>query len=71
MNHHWTRLATTVATSCLIVTAHGKLIMAGFDYDLKSQEIFPFDQAKARYSMHFVKKWLPELYGRGMLRGIA
>jgi hypothetical protein len=28
---------------------------------------FPFH----RYSMYFVKKWLPELYWRGMLRGIA
>jgi hypothetical protein len=23
------------------------------------------------YSMYFVKKWLPELHWRGMLRGIA
>jgi hypothetical protein len=35
-------------------------------------ETFPFDQSKERYSMYLVKKWLlPELYWRGMLRGLA
>jgi sulfide:quinone oxidoreductase len=59
-------------TSCPIVTARGKLVMAEFDYDLKPQETFPIDQSKERYSMYLVKKWLlPELYWRGMLRGIA
>lgn len=59
-------------TSCPIVTARGKLVMAEFDYDLKPQETFPLDQSKERYSMYLVKKWLlPELYWHGMLRGIA
>jgi len=59
-------------TSCPIVTARGKLIMAEFDYDLKPQETFPFDQGKERYSMYLVKKWLlPELYWHAMLRGLA
>lgn len=59
-------------TSCPIVTARGKLVMAEFDYDLSPQETFPLDQSKERYSMYLVKKWLlPELYWHGMLRGIA
>jgi sulfide:quinone oxidoreductase len=59
-------------TSCPIVTARGKLVMAEFDYDLKPQETFPFDQGKERYSMYLVKKWpLPELYWHAMLRGLA
>lgn len=59
-------------TSCPIVTARGKLVMAEFDYDLQPQETFPLDQSKERYSMYLVKKWLlPELYWHGMLRGIA
>jgi len=59
-------------TSCPIVTARGKLIMAEFDYDLKPQETFPFDQGKERYSMYLVKKWLlPELYWHAMLKGLA
>ncbi len=59
-------------TSCPIVTARGKLVMAEFDYDLQPQETFPIDQSKERYSMYLVKKWLlPELYWHGMLRGIA
>ncbi len=59
-------------TSCPIVTARGKLVMAEFDYDLKPQETFPIDQGKERYSMYLVKKWLlPELYWHGMLKGLA
>ncbi len=59
-------------TSCPIVTARGKLVMAEFDYDGKPDETFPFDQSKERYSMYLVKKWLlPELYWHGMLRGLA
>ncbi len=59
-------------TSCPIVTARGRLVMAEFDYDQKPQETFPFDQSKERYSMYFLKKWLlPEFYWHGMLRGIA
>ncbi len=59
-------------TSCPIVTARGKLVMAEFDYDLKPQETFPIDQGKERYSMYLVKKWLlPELYWHAMLKGLA
>ena len=59
-------------TSCPIVTARGKVVMAEFDYDGTPQETFPFDQSKERYSMYLVKKWLlPELYWHGMLKGLA
>jgi sulfide:quinone oxidoreductase len=59
-------------TSCPLITGYGKLVMAEFDYDLKSQETFPFDQSKERLSMYLVKKYLlPQLYWRGMLRGRA
>jgi sulfide:quinone oxidoreductase len=59
-------------TSCPLITGYGKLVMAEFDYDLKPQETFPFDQSKERLSMYLVKKYLlPQLYWRGMLRGRA
>jgi len=59
-------------TSCPIVTARGKLIMAEFDYDGKAQETFPIDQGKERYSMYLVKKWLlPLFYWRVMLKGLG
>jgi sulfide:quinone oxidoreductase len=59
-------------TSCPLVTGYGKLVMAEFDYDLKPQETFPFDQSKERLSMYLVKKYLlPQLYWHGMLRGRA
>ncbi|MBX7222631.1 MAG: NAD(P)/FAD-dependent oxidoreductase [Blastocatellia bacterium] len=59
-------------TSCPLVTGYGKLVMAEFDYDLKPQETFPFDQSQERYSMYLVKAHLlPKLYWYGMLRGRA
>jgi uncharacterized protein len=57
---------------CPLVTGYGKLVMAEFDYDLKPQETFPFDQSKERLSMYLIKKHLlPQLYWNGMLRGRA
>jgi sulfide:quinone oxidoreductase len=57
-------------TSCPLVTGYGKLILAEFDYDLKPQESFSFDQAQERYSMYALKAYaLPQLYWHGMLRG--
>lgn len=59
-------------TSCPIVTGYGSLILAEFDYDLKPQETFPFDQSKERRSMYYLKKdVLPKLYWYGMMRGRA
>lgn len=57
-------------TSCPLITGYGKLILAEFDYDLKPQETFPFDQGKERRSMYLLKKYvLPIMYWRGLLRG--
>lgn len=64
--------AYTGYTSCPLVTGYGKLILAEFDYDLKPQETFPFDQSKERRSMYLLKKHvLPPMYWRGMLKGKA
>jgi sulfide:quinone oxidoreductase len=57
-------------TSCPLVTGYGKMVLAEFDYDKQPQETFPFDQAKERWSMWLLKKYvLPALYWHGMLRG--
>jgi sulfide:quinone oxidoreductase len=59
-------------TACPLVTGYGKLVMAEFDYDLKPQETFPFDQSKERWSMYQVKaQVLPRLYWNGILKGRA
>jgi sulfide:quinone oxidoreductase len=59
-------------TSCPLVTAYGKLVLAEFDYDNKPQETFPFDQSKERWSMFVLKKYiLPWLYWAKILTGKA
>lgn len=59
-------------TSCPVVTGYGKLVLAEFDYDHQPKETFPFNQAKERRSMYFLKKYLlPILYWHGMLKGRA
>ena len=59
-------------TSCPIVTGNGRLVLAEFDYDGNPAETFPFNQAKERRSMYLLKRYLlPQLYWRGMLKGIA
>jgi sulfide:quinone oxidoreductase len=59
-------------TSCPLVTGYDSLILAEFDYDLKPEESFPFDQRKERYSMYLLKRYvLPAMYWHGMLRGRA
>jgi len=58
--------------SCPLTTGYGKLVLAEFDYDLNPAPSFPFDTAKERWSMYQLKRYgLPELYWRGMLKGIA
>jgi sulfide:quinone oxidoreductase len=58
--------------ACPLVTGYAKLILAEFDYDLKPQESFPFNQAKERWSMYQLKRYvLPALYWRGILKGRA
>lgn len=57
-------------SSCPIVTAYGKLMLAEFDYDNKPMETFPFDQSKERWSMWVLKRYvLPWLYWHQILQG--
>ncbi len=59
-------------TSCPVVTGYGSLVLAEFDYDGAPAETFPFNQAKERWSMWLLKKYvLPVLYWSGMLKGRA
>lgn len=57
-------------TSCPIVTGYGKLMLAEFDYNNQPMETFPFNQAKERWSMFILKKYiLPWLYWNQILPG--
>jgi len=57
-------------TSCPIVTRHGRMMLAEFDYNNEPHETFPFDQSKERWSMWLLKKYgLPLIYWHGMLKG--
>jgi len=57
-------------TSCPLITGYGRLMLAEFDYELKPQETFPFDQGKERRSMYLLKKYvLPVMYWQGLIRG--
>jgi sulfide:quinone oxidoreductase len=59
-------------SSCPIVVGYGKLILAEFDYENNPVETFPFDQAKPRWSMWILKKYiLPWLYWNKILKGTA
>ncbi|RMG38752.1 MAG: pyridine nucleotide-disulfide oxidoreductase, partial [Planctomycetota bacterium] len=50
----------------------GRVVLAEFDYDKKPAETFPFDQARERWSMWLLKKYvLPRLYWYAMLKGLA
>ncbi len=58
--------------SCPLVTGYGKLILAEFDYENNPTETFPFNQAKERWSMFMLKKYvLPWLYWNRILKGTA
>ncbi len=57
-------------TSCPVVTGYGKLVLAEFDYDNQPTETFPFNQAKERWSMFMLKRYiLPWLYWNKILPG--
>ena len=57
-------------TSCPIITGYGKLMLAEFDYNNQPTETFPFNQAKERWSMFILKKYiLPWLYWNKILTG--
>lgn len=56
-------------TSCPIVTRRWRMMLAEFDYDGNPCETFPFNQAKERFSMWLLKRYvLPVLYWHGMLK---
>ncbi len=57
-------------TSCPVVTGYGKLVLAEFDYNNQPTETFPFNQAKERWSMFMLKRYiLPWLYWNKILPG--
>lgn len=56
-------------TSCPLVTAYNRVILAEFDYNAQPLETFPFDQSKERLSMYIMKADLmPFLYWNLMLK---
>lgn len=58
--------------SCPLVAGYGKLILAEFDYSNTPVETFPFNQAKPRWSMWILKKYiLPWMYWNKILKGTA
>ncbi len=60
-------------TSCPLVTARDKMLLAEFDYDLNPAPSIPvIDTTKERRDMWLLKRYgLPALYCRGMLKGVA
>lgn len=60
-------------TSCPLVTARNRMLLAEFDYQLKPRPSIPFiNTMKPRYDMWLLKRYgLPALYWHGMLRGRA
>ncbi|MCA9836676.1 MAG: NAD(P)/FAD-dependent oxidoreductase [Trueperaceae bacterium] len=59
-------------SSCPLVTAKGKLVLAEFVYGNQYKPTFPIDQTKERLDMYLLKRFvLPIMYWYGMLRGRA
>ncbi|UQA94871.1 NAD(P)/FAD-dependent oxidoreductase [Streptomyces halobius] len=60
-------------TSCPLVTARHKMLLAEFDYDLRPTPSIPFiDTTRERTDMWLLKRYgLPQLYFKGMLKGLA
>lgn len=58
-------------TSCPLVTARDRVVLAEFDYDMRPRPTFPLiDTAKERRDMWVFKRYLlPQVYWRGMLSG--
>ncbi|GAC1479301.1 MAG: FAD/NAD(P)-binding oxidoreductase [Gemmatimonadaceae bacterium] len=59
--------------SCPLLTAHNRMLLAEFDYDLKPAPSIPFiNTQKERYDMFLLKRYgLPWMYWNLMLRGRA
>lgn len=60
-------------TSCPLVTARDKMLLAEFDYDLEPASSFPFlDTYVERRDMYLLKRYgLPAMYWHGMLKGLV
>ena len=60
-------------SSCPLVTAHNRVVLAEFDYDMKPAPSIPFINAqKERYDMYLLKRYgLPFMYWNLMLRGFV
>ncbi len=60
-------------TSCPLVTARDKMLLAEFDYDLNPTPSIPvIDTTRERRDMWLLKRYgLPALYWHGMLKGLA
>ncbi|MFG2087236.1 MULTISPECIES: FAD-dependent oxidoreductase [unclassified Spirillospora] len=60
-------------TSCPLVTARDKMLLAEFDYDLTPTPSLPIiNTKKERRDMWYLKRYgLPALYWHGMLKGLA
>jgi sulfide:quinone oxidoreductase len=60
-------------SSCPILTARDRMLLAEFDYDNRPSPSIPFlNTARERYSMYLLKRYgLPVLYWHGMLKGRA
>jgi sulfide:quinone oxidoreductase len=55
---------------CPLVLGHDQVMLAEFDYDGNPSETFPFNQAKPRWSMYILKRYiLPIMYWRRMIWG--
>lgn len=56
-------------TSCPLVTAYNKVILAEFDYNGQPLETFPIDQSKERRTMYHMKAdMMPVLYWNALLK---
>ena len=60
-------------SSCPLLTAHNRMLLAEFDYDMKPAPSIPFiNTKKERYDMYLLKRYgLPFMYWNLMLRGRA
>jgi sulfide:quinone oxidoreductase len=60
-------------TSCPLVTAYGRMVLAEFDYSNNPTPTVPFvNTCKERFDMWLLKKYgLPWMYWNLMLRGLA
>lgn len=60
-------------TSCPLMTAHNRMLLAEFDYDMKPAPSIPFiDAQRERYDMYLLKRYgLPWMYWHLMLKGRA